>query len=81
MSVPVWDQIIRFTIGIFTGNKAGHDIEIPVLTDQLKRDGFLVTPDISLGILGNILQTVFKGIQNSDGADGVCPGMSVTVQT
>jgi hypothetical protein len=36
-------------------------------------DGFLVTPDISLRVLGNVLQAVFKGIQNSDGADSVSP--------
>ena len=81
MAVAVGDQIVSPSKGIFARNKAGYDVKIPVLADQLKRDGFLVTPDISLGVLGNVLQAVFKGIQNSDGADGVCSRMAVTVQT
>ena len=39
--------------------KQGDDVKIPVLADQFQRDSFLVTPDISLGVLGNVLQAVF----------------------
>nr|UVY98797.1 hypothetical protein [Citrobacter freundii] len=72
MAVAIGDQVVSPSKGIFAGNKAGDDVKIPVLADQFQRDSFLVTPDISLGVLGNVLQAVFKGIQNSDGADGVC---------
>ena len=81
MAVDIGDQVVSPSKGIFAGNKAGDDVKIPVLADQFQRDSFLVTPDISLGVPGNVLQAVFKGIQNSDGADGVCSGMAVTVQT
>ncbi len=82
MAVAIGDQVVSPSKGIFAGNKAGDDVKIlPVLADQFQRDSFLVTPDISLGVLGNVLQAVFKGIQNSDGADGVSSGMAVTVQT
>ena len=81
VAVAIGDQVVSPSKGIFAGNKAGDDVKIPVLADQFQRDSFLVTPDISLGVLGNVLQAVFKGIQNSDGADGVCSGMAVTVQT
>lgn len=81
MAVAIGDQVVSPSKGIFAGNKAGDDVKIPVLADQFQRDSFLVTPDISLGLLGNVLQAVFKGIQNSDGADGVSSGMAVTVQT
>ena len=81
MAFAVGDQIVSPSKGIFAGNKAGYDIKIPVLADQFQRDGFLVTPDISLRVLGNVLQAVFKGIQNSDGADSVSSGMPISVQS
>ncbi|GHL11235.1 hypothetical protein ECZU22_51340 [Escherichia coli] len=63
MAVAIGDQVVSPSKGIFAGNKAGDDVKIPVLADQFQRDSSGYAPDISPGVLGNVLQAVLKAFR------------------
>lgn len=71
MPFAVRYQVVILTKRICGRNKAGYDVKIPVLTAQIERNGLLITPDFSLCVLRNTLQSALKGVQDPYRTNGV----------